>query len=258
MMIGILTDFGEEDQYVFQMKSVIKRINPDVSVYDITHNIQKFDIWGGSFILSQAIKYLPQGSILVAVVDPGVGTKRKAIAISTKKCLLMGPDNGLLYESAKKCGLIEVREISSEKVVLKRGGTFDGRDVFSPAAAHLSLGMKFSELGRQIKKIEKFEFPKPEFRKDKITASILHIDHFGNSILNVEGKEFLEWSDGRRHFYLRAGDTEWSVQFYRSYSEMKDIGLIEGSTGLIEVSSYTAGAPEKLLKRGEEIVILKK
>ncbi len=256
-MIGILTDFGEEDQYVFQMKSVIKRINPNAAIYDITHQIRKFDIWEGSFILTQAAKYVPAGSILIAVVDPGVATRRKAIAVKTGKCILIGPDNGLLYEAASYCGIDEIRQISSEKVILKKGSTFDGRDVFAPAAAHLSLNMKFSDLGPELSRMEKFEFPRAEFSKEKISASVLHVDHFGNSVLNVNGKDFVRWSRGKKNFYLRVGCVEWSVQLHHSYSGMKEIGLIIGSTGLVEVSSFEGGAPEELMKRGENVVILK-
>src|SRR5579875_1005604 len=233
MMIGILTDFGEEDQYVFQMKSVIKRINPNAAIYDITHQIRKFDIWEGSFILTQAAKYVPAGSILI------------------------GPDNGLLYEAPSYCGIDEIRQISSEKVILKKGSTFDGRDVFAPAAAHLSLNMKFSDLGPELSRMEKFEFPRAEFSKEKISASVLHVDHFGNSVLNVNGKDFVRWSRGKKNFYLRVGCVEWSVQLHHSYSGMKEIGLIIGSTGLVEVSSVEGGAPEELMKRGENVVILK-
>jgi S-adenosylmethionine hydrolase len=256
-MIGILTDFGEEDQYVFQMKSVIKGINPDASIYDITHQIRKFDIWGGSFILTQATKYVPAGSILIGVVDPGVATSRKAIAVKTRKCILIGPDNGLLYEAASYCGIDEIRQVSSEKIILKKGSTFDGRDVFAPAAAHLSRGCNFSDIGPKLSQIEVFTFPKPRYLKDRIEAAILHVDHFNNSILNVPGEEFRKWAGGKKTFYIRVGSSEWVVRSSTSYQDIKELGIVLGSTGFMEVSSYQKGAPAELLKKGENIIILK-
>lgn len=256
MLIGLMTDFGEQDQYVFQMKSVINRINPSATVYDITHQIPKFDIWQGSFILCQAVRFLPDGSIIVAVVDPGVATERKAIAVRTKSCILIGPDNGLLYQASVNCGIREIRQIESEKVILKRGSTFDGRDVFSPAAANLSLGFRFDELGRKLAKMEKFTFPEPNYRKDRIEACILHLDSFGNAITNLPGDIFREWAGKDKRFYIRVGNSEWSAEFATSYYSMKEFGLIEGSTGYIEISSYQRGAPPEL-KRGESLTILK-
>ncbi|MEM3638171.1 MAG: SAM-dependent chlorinase/fluorinase [Conexivisphaerales archaeon] len=255
-MIGILTDFGEEDHYVFQMKSVIKGINPEAEIYDITHSVEKYDIWDGSFLLQQATKFVPAGTILIGVVDPGVATSRKAIAIKTGTCTLIGPDNGLLYEAANSNRIEEVRQITSEKIILRRGSTFDGRDVFAPAAAHLSLGLDFSEIGPKVSRIEKFTFPAPDYFRSRINATVLHVDHFGNAILNVIGKDFRSWARGKKEFYIRVANTEWMARLSPSYAEMKDLGLVEGSTGYMEISSYRKGAPKEMHK-GETVIILK-
>lgn len=255
-LIGIATDFGDEDQYVFQMKSVIDRINPNATIYDITHKIPKFDIWAGSFILLQAVRYVPEGSIIIGIVDPEVATKRKPLAIKTHECVLLGPDNGLLYEAASSLNIEEIRQITSGKVVLKRGSTFDGRDVFSPTAAHLSLGMNFSEVGEKLDYMEKFTFPKPKYRRDYVKAYIIYIDSFKNATLGLPAKEFKNWTGSRRNVILRIGTTERAVQIAASYKEIKEVGLIEGSTGLMEISSYKSGAPIEALSRGEQVTIL--
>jgi S-adenosylmethionine hydrolase len=256
-LIAILTDFGDRDQYVFQMKSVIKRISPNAELLDITHSVPGFDILTGSYLLLQASKYAPEGSILVAVVDPGVGTSRRAIAIRTKDCILLGPDNGLLYETAKLHRILEVREITNPAVVLRRGGTFDGRDVFAPAAAHLLNGLPFRDLGAPVKRIVQLKFPRSSIGREVITGRVLHVDHFGNAVLNITSEDFRHWAGKDDTFNLKVGRRSFRARFSKTYFGSRGLLIVGGSAGLIEISSYRKGAPAGVIYRDVQVKISK-
>ena len=135
--IALLSDFGLKDHYVSAMKGVILNISPDVNLVDITHEVSPWNVIQGAFLLRATFRYFPRGTVFVCVVDPGVGTERKALAIKTKNYFFVGPDNGLMYPSVVEDGLELAVEITNRKYTLERSGTFDGRDVFAPAAAHI-------------------------------------------------------------------------------------------------------------------------
>ncbi|MDG6934965.1 MAG: SAM-dependent chlorinase/fluorinase [Nitrososphaerota archaeon] len=250
-----MTDFGLKDQYVFQMKSVIKRISPSTDIIDITHNIPKFDIHTGAFVLKQAVRYLPESAIVVGVVDPGVGSRRRCIAIRAKGLFFVGPDNGLMFEAVRACGDFEVREIKSNEVVLKRGGTFDGRDVFAPTAAHLAEGYPFAKLGPAIKNMVSYRFPRPHIAAGLVIAHILHIDDFGNAILDLTDEEFYDWSKGQLRFEVQVGGIKFESGFSKSYIGLVDRGFVVGSSGLLELSTNRRGPASPLIKTGDVVKI---
>ncbi len=240
-VIALLTDFGLDDQYVFQVKSVIRSIT-DEEIVDITHTVPPFDVRTGAFVLWQAAKYLPAGSTAVAVVDPGVGGGRRCVAIRTKRSLFVGPDNGLMWEAANSHVILEARSIESERLVARRGGTFDGRDVFAPAAAHLVEGYPFEEVGPPARGLVELSLPKPEFSTGGIRATVLHVDRFGNAILNLDGGEFAAWAGGRISFEVKASGSSLRLSLHGSYESIQGTGLVVGSSGLVEVSSPLRGA----------------
>ncbi|MEJ2272273.1 MAG: SAM-dependent chlorinase/fluorinase [Candidatus Bathyarchaeota archaeon] len=144
-VISLLSDFGMKDSYVAQMKAIILSINPEVRIIDITHEIEKFNIRNGAFVLASAVNSFPPKSIHVAVVDPGVGTKRRPIIIKTKKSLFVGPDNGLLILAANQESIVKIYSIENSQYTLSNiSKTFHGRDIFAPAAAYLSTGIPSS------------------------------------------------------------------------------------------------------------------
>ncbi|MEM3267733.1 MAG: SAM-dependent chlorinase/fluorinase [Conexivisphaerales archaeon] len=254
LLIGLITDFGIQDQYVFQLKAVIRSIT-DCEVVDITHLVPPFSIETGAFLLLQASKYAPRGSILVGVVDPGVGGSRKCIAVKTKReIIFVGPDNGLMWEAINHCGYLEAREITSEKYYTKKGGTFDGRDVFAPAAAHLAEGMSFEDIGPKLPRIEQLKFPEPKITKSLLHAYVLHTDRFGNSILNITAELFHRWAANAERFCINASGESFFAKLYTSYSQMKGRGLITGSTGLLELSSFK---PQNGGLKGKHVFISK-
>ena len=185
-IITLLTDFGTRDPYVAEMKAVVVSICPEAQIIDISHQIEKFNIRMGAFTLASAVPYFPEKTIHVAVVDPGVGTKRRPIIVETQRCFYVGPDNGLLLLSAQKEGIKHVCQISNRQLMLRKvSKTFHGRDIFAPAAAYLAKGKVLSEFGPEIHDFVVPKFAKPEVRGDKLFGEIVHIDDFGNVVSNI-------------------------------------------------------------------------
>jgi S-adenosylmethionine hydrolase len=188
-VITFLSDFGLEDDFVGTCHGVIKRIAPDTDVIDITHGIEPQGILQGALVLANTLPYMPEG-VHVAVVDPDVGTPRRALVLRTGDGrLLVGPDNGLLVPAAERVGGIEAaHEITNRRYALEPvSATFHGRDVFAPAAAHLSLGLDPAELGDIVATPElvRLEIPQPEIGERRIRATCLYVDRYGNIQLNL-------------------------------------------------------------------------
>ena len=189
MLITFLTDFGLEDDFVGVCHGVMKRIAPEVEIIDITHGIQPHEVLQGAIMLANTLPYLTQG-VHLAVVDPGVGGERRGIALrSGDGRLYVGPDNGLLVPAAEKLGGIEAaHEITNPEYALKPiSATFHGRDIFSPAAAHLAQGLAIEELGPavEVASLARIELPKPDVSDKRIRACCLYVDRFGNMQLNL-------------------------------------------------------------------------
>jgi S-adenosylmethionine hydrolase len=185
-IITLLTDFGLRDPYVAEMKAVILRIIPDAEIVDISHEVRKFDVRMGAFILAQAARYFPDGTVHVAVVDPGVGTERRPIIVEANRGLYVGPDNGLLMLSALKDDVRAVYRITNPRYMLEKvSRTFHGRDVFSCAAAHLANGVPPAHFGPKIDNPVMPQFAQARFVGDRIIGEAIHIDGFGNVIANI-------------------------------------------------------------------------
>src|SRR5262245_17348082 len=194
-MITFLTDFGLEDDFVGICHGVMKRIAPEVEIIDITHGIEPHEVLQGAIVLANTLPYLAEGGH-VAVVDPGVGSDRRGIVLrSGDGRLHIGPDNGLLVPAAEKLGGIEAaHEITNLEYALQPiSATFHGRDIFSPAAAHLAKGLTIEKLGPaiEVESLARIEVPKPEVTDRRIRACCLYVDRFGNMQLNLT-REHLE------------------------------------------------------------------
>jgi S-adenosylmethionine hydrolase len=190
--ITFLTDFGLRDDFVGVCKGVIKRIARDVEILDITHGIAPQAVTQGALVLARAMPYLPPG-VHLAVVDPGVGGDRRAIAIRTSDGrVYIGPDNGLLSLAAPATAVEAVRSLTNERYHLEPvSRTFHARDIFAPAAAHLASGVGFHELGEEVDPatLVRIELPKPGVSQSGLRATVLAIDRFGNLELNVSGAD---------------------------------------------------------------------
>jgi len=189
VLITFLTDFGLEDDFVGTCHGVMKRIAPEVEIIDITHGIQPQSVLQGALVLANTLPYLPEG-VHLAVVDPGVGGERREIAVrGTNGRTFVGPDNGLLVPAAEKLGGIEAaHEIANREYALEPvSATFHGRDVFSPAAAHLARGLDIAELGPAVEPetLVRLEVPKADVTERRIRACCLYVDRFGNMQLNL-------------------------------------------------------------------------
>lgn len=257
-IITLTTDFGLADPYVAEMKAVILRINPNVTIVDISHQIEKFNIKMGAFILASAAPYFPEGTIHIAVVDPGVGTERKPILIEAENAFFIGPDNGLLAFAAKKQGIKHVYEISNPRFMLpKISTTFHGRDIFAPAAAHLSRGVQPSEFGLELHEIFTPTFVEIVESVDALAGEIIHIDDFGNIITNFTSKELSEViTNGKIH--VKIGENDLLLDVCKTYADvepLKPLAII-GSHDFLEISINRANAAEFFnVKVGDKVTL---
>ena len=189
-IITLLTDFGDKDGFTGMMKGVILSIAPDVHIVDLTHQVEPQAIRQGAFLLSQAVPFFPAGTIHLAVVDPGVGTDRRPMALRLGDQTFVGPDNGLftlVIQNASAQGF------PLQAVVLDRpefwlpevSNSFHGRDLFAPVAAHLAKGWRLSDVGSPLPEPVRLSFPLPQPVEDGWRGEIMTIDHFGNLITNL-------------------------------------------------------------------------
>ena len=188
--ITFLTDFGLQDDFVGTCHGVMKRIAPDVEIIDITHGIAPQAVLQGALTLANTLPFMPEG-VHLAVVDPGVGGSRRALAIRDGQGRIhVGPDNGLLIPAAEKLGGIEAaHELTNPEYALESvSRTFHGRDLFSPAAAHLALGLPLAELGPPLDPdaLARIDLPKPEIGSSRIRCTVVSVDRFGNVQLNLD------------------------------------------------------------------------
>jgi len=250
-IITLTTDFGLKDPYVAEMKAVILSISPNAKIVDITHKIEKFNIRMGAYTLAAACPYFPKGTIHVAVIDPGVGTKRKAILIQTRNSYFIGPDNGVLALAAKSQGIKHIYRIENPKFMLPRiSNTFHGRDIFAPAAAYLANGISPSEFGPEIPEIVTPKFAKITKTKTTLTGEIIHIDGFGNIITNLKEKD-LESIGIKKTVNLRLNSTKLKLKLCKAYSEVdaQQPLVIIGSHNFLEISVNQGNAAENFQTR---------
>jgi S-adenosylmethionine hydrolase len=193
VVITFLSDFGLADDFVGTCHGVIKRIAPEIDVIDITHGIEPTSVLQGALVLASTLPYMPEG-VHLAVVDPDVGTPRRAVVLRTDDGRsLVGPDNGLLVPAAEQVGGIEAAyEITNREYALEPvSATFHGRDIFAPASAHLAKGLDPAELGPSLEAdgLVRLEIPQPEVGKRRIRATCLYVDRFGNIQLNLKADQ---------------------------------------------------------------------
>ncbi len=187
IIITLLTDFGTVDGYVGAMKGVILSLAPEAQIVDLTHAIPAQDIRAGAWALDESARFYPAGSIHLAVVDPGVGSHRKALVIQCNEQFFIGPDNGVLSFAAaypRRVRVLDQDEFFRHPV----SSTFHGRDIFAAVAGHLASGVSPDRLGSATVEWTQLERPAAHKRANRITGHVLHIDHFGNLITNISGE----------------------------------------------------------------------
>jgi S-adenosyl-L-methionine hydrolase (adenosine-forming) len=262
--IVFLTDYGLEDEFVGLCHGVIARISPGTTVIDLAHGIPPQDVVRGAIVLRQSVQFMPDGAVYLAVVDPGVGTSRRTLAIRTRSdAFLVGPDNGLLSLAWEELGGAEaVAEISSPKVIRTPvSTTFHGRDVFAPAAAHLSMGITLEDLGPAVDPTELVVVGLPEAvaTDGRLACPVLSIDRFGNIQLAARPEHLEAAGLGKApRLEVRASSVPVVATRARTFDDVGtgDFGLIEDSGGWLAVVLTQGNAADGLGLRLGEVVII--
>jgi S-adenosylmethionine hydrolase len=257
-IITLTTDFGLKDPYVAEMKAAILSICTDAVIVDISHEVEKFNIRMGAYVLASAATYFPRGTVHIAVIDPGVGTQRRSLLIQTKQCFFIGPDNGVLVLAAEKQGITRIYEITNKNLMLTQiSNTFHGRDIFAPAGAHLARGLPPAESGPEIREVKKPKFAKVKRSKRALVGEVLHVDGFGNIISNVSEEEVADLNVKGSVNVVLPG-SRMTLKFGKTYAEAKPeeaLALI-GSHGYVEIAVNQGNAAEEFKTKPGDIIRL--
>jgi hypothetical protein len=244
-IITLLTDFGSRDAFVGIMKGVMLGLNPAVTLVDLSYEVPPQDILAGALILRSAVSFFPPGTIHVAVVDPGVGSDRRALLVETPRAFFIGPDNGVLSLAAPAADIVRITHLTNERYFLpQRSPTFHGRDVFAPVAAHLSRGIAVDQFGAPMTTMAQVTLPSVERRPDGLIGQVIHIDHFGNAITNITDIDLRPFP---RETLLVSIDAVQTCNVAATYTEVAvgaPIGLIN-SWGMLEIAVRNGSAAQR-------------
>lgn len=229
-VITLLTDFGLRDTYVGQMKGAVLAIAPSATIVDLTHLVPPQDVQAGAFLLWSAVEVFSHGTIHVAVVDPGVGSPRRPVAIETKRGdLFVGPDNGLLMPAAERLGGIARSVVLTQQ---PKSSTFHGRDLFAPVAAQLANGVALETLGEPASQLVESPWPRPSAN----IGEVIHVDTYGNLITNLPAARL------PTSFRVLIGQTQVAQAPFYAAVEPGELLALVGSAGLLEISARNASA----------------
>lgn len=257
-LVALLTDFGLSDPYVGQMKAVLAKLAPRAVQIDLCHEIQPHAIAQGAFFLASSLPSLPPGALLLAVIDPGVGTARRFVCCYFAGRLVLAPDNGLFSLALDTAQVASCHDLSAAAEALPASATFHGRDRFACLAARLLNGEKPARLGPAIEPATLTRLPDlaPSLEQGQLRARVLHVDRFGNVILSAPTREFGAGATSWRQGLLNARQPFKTV---RTYAELgpEELGLLDGSQGYLELALNQASAARLLqLKPGDEITLV--
>ena len=255
-LVALFTDFGPSDPYVAQLKGSIKTIAPSAELLDLSHSNAAFDISTASYLLSKSTRTLPPGSIIIAVVDPGVGSGRAGLAVRTQAGrVYLAPDNGILTEVLAREGLADARTlpIATESI----SSTFHARDLFGPAAARLVNSESFDSLGAKAEKILRLPRNTATVMPNQAKGQVLYIDHYGNILTNIPGSELAKLKVGQLLTVTIKGKS-LSLPFLRTYAEApadRPFALIN-SDGEFEIAINQGNAARELgIKVGDPVIL---
>jgi len=261
--IALMTDFGIDDPYVGVMKGVMRGIAPDAGFIDITHTITPQGVREAAFDLMHTYAFFPKGTVFLVVIDPGVGSTRKPIAVTAGDYTFVAPDNGVLSYVLRQFEFYAAHELSNTAYQLpKVSRTFHGRDIFAPAAAHIAAGVDLSSFGVALDEIVKLPAPTLDVERSVVKGEVLHVDRFGNIITSI-GR--LSWVDGERMTLssqfgdlpdvpiiasgarTRVNDHEL-MGIQQAYSDVRrgELVVLMGSSGYLEISVNQGHAAERL------------
>jgi S-adenosylmethionine hydrolase len=257
-LIALLTDFGLRDGFVGAMKGVILKINPKATIVDLSHEIPPQNVNAAAYVLWSAYSFFPSGTIFLAVVDPGVGTTRRILCAEGQNHIFLAPDNGTLKYLEADGVLIRAWEVRDERYFLPRvSSTFHGRDIFAPVAAHLSLGLEPSKLGRRLAlpgQCREFTYLNGK-NAGKYRGNVIHIDRFGNLITNLRVRPDQRLPSRGLTVRIKSRVIQGLSQAYAQGSPNKPVALLNGSN-LIEIGVKNGSARELLkAKVGDKVMI---
>jgi S-adenosylmethionine hydrolase len=250
-IIALFTDFGSKDAYVAELKGAIYSVHPEARVVDLLHEVTPFSIQEGAYLLAQSAREFPQGTILVAIVDPGVGSPREPLLLLTKKGkFFIGPNNGLFSLVLEEEGLDRAWVLDKPQYYRKGrvSSTFHGRDIFGPIAAHLARGVSPDSLGSPTRKVEQLSLRAPNLAGQAVSGEVLHVDRFGNVITNIP-RGYAPFLQEGTLLRITLGSRSFSAPLVRSYSELPQgkLGALFNSSDLLELV-YNQGPATRLLR----------
>jgi hypothetical protein len=264
-MVTLLTDFGDTDSYVAVVKATILKIDPHVNIIDLTHQVSAQNIIEGAFILGTAWQSFPIGTIHMAIVDPGVGTERKALLLEGNGHIFLAPDNGILSfvipeDKTRNCLLAQyiadvpkgytARVLNNENYWLKyTSSTFHARDIFAPTAGHLANGVPPEKLGEIVTSITRFSIIQPSWDNDVLVGKVIHIDHFGNVITTIPNY-LLEDNDSVTVFIANNHIERLSL----TYGTGTGLIALTGSHGYLEIAIRNGNAAKTLNIKVKDLV----
>ncbi|WP_319541854.1 SAM-dependent chlorinase/fluorinase [uncultured Pseudodesulfovibrio sp.] len=244
--IGLITDFGLSDPYVGQLKGILAKKAPNCRVVDISHDVAPFNVAQAGFFLAASYEHFPEDAVILAVVDPGVGTDRRIVCLQIGDRLLVAPDNGLLSIAMKQTWK-DLRAFDLSRALeapKKVSHTFHGRDIFAPLIAWLALGGKPENLGKEVDPAElvSHSWANPTITKGQAYGHVLHIDRFGNCVLNLEAGSL-----GKPESIRMVSPAGGTLAYVTTYADMPEgePGLLEGSQGFLEIAVNQRSAAKR-------------
>ena len=245
-VIALLTDFGTRDGYVGAMKGVLAVRAPHACIVDITHDVPAGDVQHAAWVLKTVWSHFPAGTVFLAVVDPGVGSARPAIALAAEDRFAVGPDNGIFTFVADSARAVSLA------IPIDASPVFHGRDVFAPVAASLAGGVSLEDIGAPAESPERLPLPRPERRGEVIEAHVIHIDRFGNCVSDVPAAML-----GGRPVRVEAGAVR-TTRLVRTYAEAREGELVAliNSAGHLELATRSGAASERFgIRRGARLLV---
>ncbi len=250
-IITLTTDFGLKDPFAGLMKGVILGINPKAMITDISHYIERHNIFDASQAISMSYHFFPPSTIHIAVVDPGVGGKRRPIVVATDNYFFVGPDNGIftpIFKEEKDRNLKVFHITSSHYFLPMSGSTFHGRDIFAPVAAWLSKGVDSYKFGPEITDYVTISFPETKISEGAISGEVVSIDTFGNAITNITREEMamLTSVDSSDSFNIYYNEEQMALVTFYAENDTSAASAIINSFGHLEIFVYRGNASQKL------------
>jgi S-adenosylmethionine hydrolase len=245
VFITFLSDFGLQDDFVGTCHGVMKRIAPEAEILDITHGIPPQDVMAGALALEEACAFFPSGAVHVAVVDPGVGSARSAIALETDRAFYVGPDNGIFELVLKREKLKHAVKLENPAYRLPQvSSTFHGRDIFAPAAAHIACFVSLAELGPPCTKLTRPNLPQPQMRAAQLEIHVLRVDRFGNLMTDLTPEIFAQWNSKNTAIRIQIGSASFTDIVRATFADVAEGSPVAyfGSSGRLEIAVRNGNA----------------